>query len=164
MSAATCPTESGPPPDRTLSKRSMAVPPHFGQGWPNFMVPGESDSSGKSRGGLSHRRTRLFQSVRELLAELRDLRRDDDPAIARGRVLAEVVLMVLLRSVERLQRRDFRDDRPSPDSRFEDFRHDLPRGLLLLRRIIEYRRPILRPDVAALSIQRRRVVDREEDP
>src|SRR5207249_2174311 len=37
---ATCPTESGPPPDRTLSKRSMAVPPHLGQGWPNFMVQG----------------------------------------------------------------------------------------------------------------------------
>src|SRR5438093_10327970 len=125
MSAATCPTESGPPPDRTLSKRSMAVPPHFGR-MAELHGAGKSGSTGKSRGRLSDRRTRLFQSVRELLAELCDLRRDDDPAIARGRVLAEVVLMVLLRSVERLQRREFRDDRPAPDSSFEYLRHDLP--------------------------------------
>src|SRR5256885_5511715 len=139
-------------------------PSTFWAGMAKLHGAAKSGSTGKSRGRLSDRRTRLFQSVRELLAELCDLRRDDDAAIARGRVLAEVVLMVLLRSVERLQRREFRDDRPSPDSRFEDFRHDLPRGLLLLGSVVEGRRPILRPDVASLPVQLGRILDREEDP
>jgi hypothetical protein len=36
-SAAMWPTDRGPPPARTLSKRSIAVRPQFGHGCPNFI-------------------------------------------------------------------------------------------------------------------------------
>src|SRR5439155_19720191 len=50
----------------------------------------------------------LLQSIRKLLAELRELRRDDGATIARGGILAEVVLVVLLPAVERGERSDLR--------------------------------------------------------
>src|SRR5207253_10183501 len=43
---------------------------------------------------------RLLQSIRKLLAELRDLRRDDGAKIGRAHVRAEVVLLVLLPAVD----------------------------------------------------------------
>src|SRR5207244_8502171 len=101
---------------------------------------------------------------RELFAELRDLRGDDGAAVTRRGVLAEVVLMVLLGSVEGLQRRDFGHDRPVPNSGLVDLSDDLPRRLFLLRRGVEDRGSILGADVATLSIQRGRIVDGEEDP
>ena len=71
--------------------------------------------------------------------------------------------MVFLGPVERAERRDLRDDRVAPDFRPVHFRDDLLRGLLLLRRVIKDRGPILRPDVRTLTIEGRRIVDREED-
>src|SRR2546425_11315798 len=56
------------------------------------------------------------------------------------------------------------DAGPPPTPGLEDFRHDLPRRLPLLRRIVKDRGPILGPDVPALPVQGRRVVDGEEDP
>src|SRR6267378_3693309 len=163
--AETCPTASGPPPARTLSKSSIAVAPHLGHGRPDFMII-EAAVRKKKLGwafptwisGL------LLQSVRELLAEFRDFRRDDGATISCGRILAEVILVVLLPAIERGERSHLRHDGSSPDPGFLDFLDDMPRRLLLLRGAGEDRGAVLRPLVRSLSILGGRLVDREEDP
>src|SRR5207245_8603457 len=107
---------------------------------------------------------RLLQSIRELLAELRDLRRNDGATIARGGILAEVVLVVLLPAVERGERSDLRHDGSPPDPGFLDLPDDLLRRLLLFRGVRDDRGAVLRVLVGSLSVQRSRIVDREEDP
>src|SRR5207253_1200804 len=52
---------------------------------------------------------------RELLAELRHLRRHHALAVPLGRVGAEIPLVVVLRLVKVLQRHHLRDDGPRPD-------------------------------------------------
>src|SRR5262245_13258293 len=103
------------------------------------------------------------QQAGELLAELRHLGRDDHLAIALPRVDAEVALMVLLRLVETLERHHLRDDWPWPEARGAQFGDDGLGGRLLLRRVVEDGRSVLRADVGALAVERGRVVDGEED-
>src|SRR5438046_8983908 len=107
---------------------------------------------------------RLLQSIRELLAELHDLRRDDGATIARGRILAEVVLVVLLPAVERGERSHLRHDGSPPDPGFLDLPDDLLCHLLLFRGVREDRGAILRALVGSLSVPRGRIVDLQEGP
>src|SRR5207237_8480438 len=75
----------------------------------------------------------LLQTVRKLLAELRNLRGDDDPAVPGGRILAEVVLVVFLGAVERTGRLDLGADWMPADFCLVHFPDYRPRCLVLLR-------------------------------
>src|SRR5207253_10131410 len=78
-------------------------------------------------------------------------------------ISTEVVAMILLGRIERLERLELRDDGVVPDVlALQLGDHPLGRGLLV-GRVIEDCRTILRADVPTLPVQRRRVVDREED-
>src|SRR5207244_9772220 len=68
---------------------------------------------------------RLLQSIRELLAELRDLRRNDGATIARGGILAEVVLVVRLPAVDRGERSGLCNDWSRLDTGLHDLTDDL---------------------------------------
>src|SRR5437660_2094668 len=107
---------------------------------------------------------RLLQSIRKLLAELRDLRRNDGATIARGGILAEVILVVLLPAVERRERSDLRHDGSPPDPGFLDLPDDLLRRRLLFSGMGGDGGTILRSLVRPLPVQGGRIVDREEDP
>src|SRR5947207_14187158 len=96
---------------------------------------------------------RLVQAFRKLLAELRNLRGDDDPAVPGRRILAEVVLVVFLGAVERTGRLDLGDDRMSPDFVIVHFLADLPRHLLLLRGMIEVCGSVLRTAIRSLTAE-----------
>ena len=71
--------------------------------------------------------------------------------------------MVFLGAVERTGRLDLGDDRMPPDFGLVHFRDDLPRGLLLLRGMIEDRGSVLGPAVRPLAVEGRRIVHGEED-
>src|SRR5207247_11329204 len=92
------------------------------------------------KGSLGLPRTQIglgfLQTVGELLAKLRNLRGDDDPTVSGGRILAELVLVVFLGSVEQTGRLDLGDDRNPPGFGLLHFRDELRRPLSLLRRII----------------------------
>src|SRR2546423_12289815 len=62
-----------------------------------------------------------FQLLKKLLAELCDLRGDDGAAVGLGGVVVEVVLVVVLSRVERLERRDLCDDGRVPETRAVEF-------------------------------------------
>src|SRR5947209_6960275 len=98
-----------------------------------------------------------------MLAELRDLRRDDGAAVGLEGVLLEVVLVVALGRVELRERRDLGDDGRVPDARRRQFCDDLLGGLALRGRVVEDGRAVLTPYVRALAVEGRRVVDGEED-
>src|SRR5918997_215600 len=98
-----------------------------------------------------------------LLAELRDLRRDHDLAIRLVRVVPVVLLVVVLGDVERLERRHLGDYGVVPDALGLDLRDELLGDAALLLVVVEDRGSVLRPDVGALPVQRRGVVDGEEN-
>src|SRR6059058_5770013 len=84
-----------------------------------------------------------FQLLKKMLAELRDLRRDDGAAVGLEGVLLEVVLVVALGRVELRERRDLGDDGRVPDARRREFCDDLLGGLALRGRVVENRASIL---------------------
>src|SRR2546421_1706134 len=105
---------------------------------------------------------RLLQLVEIELADFGHLGRDHRAAVALGGVAAEVVAMVLLRRVERPERLELGHNRIVPHLAGPKLGHDALRRRLLLGRMVENRRAVLRAHVAALTVQRRRVVNREE--
>src|SRR5690606_32548854 len=118
----------------------------------------------RERRGVPARRPRSpLQPLRELLPELRQLRRDHRAAVRLLRVQPVVLAVVLLGGVERVQRRDLGHDRRVPDLLGLQLRDHFLRDPLLLLGMIEDRGAVLRADVGALAVQRRGVVDREED-
>src|SRR5688500_8827355 len=72
-----------------------------------------------------------LQEIHESLAELGNLRADDDRAVRLVRVVAVILLMVVLRRVELVERRDLGDDSALPDPLLLDLADHLF-GLLLL--------------------------------
>src|SRR6266487_4424696 len=94
-----------------------------------FPMGGAQARAPLSAFGCRHRRLQLR---RELLPELRDLRRDDRAAVARRRVLAEVVLVVFLGSIECGQGHELRHERMGPELRVLELSDDLLRGRLLV--------------------------------
>ena len=71
--------------------------------------------------------------------------------------------MIILRRVELRERHDLRDDGRVPDVRAVEFGDDGFGGLALFGRVVEDGGAILRANVRALPVERRRVVDCEED-
>lgn len=98
-----------------------------------------------------------------LRPQLRQLRRNHGQAIPLLGVVAEVALMILFGRAVVGDWRDFGDDRLVPELLAIEFGDHLARGLLLLRRVREDHGAVLRPDVGALAIERRRVVHAKED-
>src|SRR5207244_1681751 len=101
---------------------------------------------------LQHREVVLLEEPDELVGEA--------PA---GLVPGMMVAVVLLGRIEGLERLHFGHDRVVPHVLGCELLDHLLRHGFLLRRVIEDRRPLLRPDVPALTVERGRVVDREED-
>ena len=80
-------------------------------------------------------------------SQLRDFGVDHDLAVGLVPVPSKVLLMVRLGRVEHIEGCDFRDDRIRPNAlRGQLYYHRLC-GLPLLRRVVEDRRSVLRPDV-----------------
>src|SRR5882672_9647270 len=98
---------------------------------------------------------------RERLAELLDLRRDHEHAVTLRRVVPEVLLVIVLRAVVHRRRQHLRHDLVVVVRR--DLRHRLAGNLLLLRRVGEDHRSILRAHVIALAIELGRVVHHEKN-
>jgi hypothetical protein len=98
----------------------------------------------------------------ELLAELGDLGRDDDRAVRLAGISREVLLVVSLRLVERCDVRDLGDDRIFPEFRRRELRAHRLGNPALLGRLGEDHGTVLRADVVALAILRRRIVNREK--
>src|SRR5215207_497621 len=103
-----------------------------------------------------------LQARQIAFARLGHLRRDDHLAVWLVGILLEVILVVRLGWVEPVQRFDLGDEPVPPGARAVDFGDHFPGHALLLGRLVEDRRAILRPDISALSIEGRRIVDREE--
>jgi hypothetical protein len=71
--------------------------------------------------------------------------------------------MVVLGHKELLEPGDLRDDGLVPDALLIEFADQPLCGRLLRLIMIEDRRAILRPHIGTLAIQRRRIMDGEED-
>src|SRR5438876_983170 len=111
----------------------------------------------------SERLSALPHSSGELLAELGQLRSHDISAIGLLGVVAEILLVVILSHVELLRGADLRDDRPAKHLVALQLGNHLLRNLPLLLGVAENGGAVLRPVIAALPVQRGRVVDGEED-
>jgi len=98
----------------------------------------------------------------ELLAKLRHFRRHDELAVGLPAVVGEVLLVVLLRRVECAEGGHLGDDRTRPDPFGVQLGDQVAGDLLLLRRVVEDHRAVLRPHVVALAIQGGRIVNAEE--
>ena len=98
-----------------------------------------------------------------MLAELGDLRGDDDLAVRAVGVQAEVIPVILLGRVEDGERGHLRDDVSLPDGRALDLGDHLAGGRFLGGVPNEDDGPILGPYVVPLAVERRWVVDGEED-
>src|SRR5829696_345596 len=98
-----------------------------------------------------------------LLTELRDLRRDHDLTVRLVPVVPVVLLVVVLGHVVGVERRHLGDDGVVPDALRLEIRDHLFGDAPLVLVVVEDRRPVLRPDVRALPVQRRGVVDGEVD-
>ncbi len=77
-------------------------------------------------------------------------------------MLTQVVLVVLLSAIPGRSGFDARGNRTLPAPRRGDTRDDTFRDRLLLLRLRKDRRAVLRPDVVALAIERRGVVQAEK--
>ena len=77
-------------------------------------------------------------------------------------MLAKVVLVIILSAVPRRGWLDARSDWTFPTSRRVDTRDDTFRDLPLLLSLRKYRRAVLRSDVVALAVERRRIMKPEE--
>src|SRR3954466_713383 len=104
----------------------------------------------------------LLEAVEMLLAELGHLGRDHQQAVGLEAVVPEILLVVLLGRVERLEWRHLGDDRARPDPIGVQPGDRLLGGCLLVGRVIEDSRTVLRARVRALPVQRRGIVDGEE--
>ena len=71
--------------------------------------------------------------------------------------------MIVLSTIERTERRYLRNDGRIPDSARIQFCDHLLGDALLLWGVVEDRRAVLRSDVRSLPVQRRGIVDGEED-
>src|SRR5918998_5119051 len=121
-------------------------------------TPGSSPRSrSASRAGLR------LEPFEVLLAELRDLRRDHDLAVRLVLVVPVVLLVVVLGDVEPLERRNLGDYGVVPEALGLQLRDELLGDAALVLVVVEDGGAVLRPDVRALPIQRRGVVDGEED-
>src|SRR5262245_12411814 len=89
--------------------------------------------------------------------------RADEMARVPVRVLLEVVLMLGLRLPERAGGHDFGHDLPRPAARRVDLGERLLGDAPLLVVEVEDRGAVARPDVVALAVERRRIVDAEEE-
>src|SRR3989475_6769484 len=105
----------------------------------------------------------LFHFLGELLADFYDLRADHGHAVALLRVLGEVLLMIVLGDVEGPGGDDLGDDGVIEDLVLREGSDHVLGDRLLVRRVVEDRRPVLRADVMTLAVERGRIVDREED-
>src|SRR5205809_3839624 len=90
------------------------------------------------------------------------IRADEVAGVAVG-VALEVVLVLGLGLPEVAGRGDLRDDLAGPAAGCFDVRDRLLGDLPLLVVGVEDRRPIARPDVVALTVQRGRIMDLEEE-
>jgi len=97
-----------------------------------------------------------------MLAKFRDLGRDDDRAIRLGGIAREIFLMVALSLEERRLVGDLRDDRVLPQLRRRQFGAHRFRSRALLGRLAEDHGAVLGPDIVALAVLRRRIVNREK--
>lgn len=98
-----------------------------------------------------------------MLAELYHLRRDDRHAVGLMGIIGKIFLMVIFRHVELRERRDLGDDGIRPQTRLGQFADDRL-GVRALRFVVEEDcRAVLRPHVRALTVERGRVMDGEED-
>ena len=96
-------------------------------------------------------------------AQLRDFRRDHRGAVRRFGIARVVLRVLLFGRIEGRERRELRDDRGVPHAFLRQV-GDLVLGCFALRRrVVEDFRPVPLADVAALTVERRRIVDREED-
>ena len=103
----------------------------------------------------------LLELFEELLAKLSHFGLNDNLAVGLTAVACEVVLVVILGSIEYVKGRNLCHNRILPDSGGFDFADHLFSHLLLLRRMIEDDRPILSADIGALTVERGRIVNRE---
>src|SRR5258708_40312399 len=93
-----------------------------------------------------------LQLLKIVLAELRHLRLDDYTAVGLIAVISEILLMIIFSRIKHGQRRNLRDDRIVPQMLFVQFSDGLLGNRLLLRRVIEDRRAILRASIIALTV------------
>ncbi len=107
-------------------------------------------------------RVPALQSVGMGFPELRDFRRNDVRAVRLSSVALEIVLVMGFRGIKRRGIGDFRDDGIPPEPLRGQLGDDGLRVGALLRCLAENDRPILRTDIVALPIARRRVVEGEE--
>ena len=105
----------------------------------------------------------MFQPGGILFSKLGNLRFDDHSAIALLRILPEIVLVIVLRLVESLQRDNLCHNGGAPDAGcLEVLNHSLCRFSLVLA-VAQDDRAILRSHVCALPIGGRWVMDGEKD-
>src|SRR5882672_5898425 len=114
--------------------------------------------------GVAHQCGLLDVTIRKDLLQVLDLRDVVEGNIGLVRVQRQVVLVIVLRRIERLQRADLGHDRLLVDLGGVELGDIGLRHLLLLVIGGEDRRAILRAGVGALAVQLGRVVhDREKD-
>src|SRR5204863_9965240 len=121
------------------------------------------------RGKTAVRRQTHRSPATELLGRCRcrplrknPVRADEMAGVAVG-VLLEVVLMLGLGLPERARRGDFRHDLPGPAPPRLDLGNRLLGDAALFLVAVEDRRAVARPEVVALPVERRRIVDAEEE-
>ena len=98
-----------------------------------------------------------------MLAKFRDLGCDHRLTIRLTRVGSEVALVIILRPIEFLQRCHLGHDGAVPNLLGVKVRDQSFCDLLLLRRLIKNRGTILGAHIMPLSIERRGIVNDEED-
>src|SRR5947209_13265576 len=84
-----------------------------------------------------------FQFCGKLLAELGDLGRDHGHAVTLPGIVAEVLLMIILGTVERRRRRDFRNNGLVPDLGSIQFLDAFLGDTFLFRTMVKNRRAVL---------------------
>ena len=99
-----------------------------------------------------------------MASELRDLRCDYDAAISLVRIIHEILLMIFFCLIKLLKWRKLSHQRIIINVLGGDLLQDLFRRLLLIFVVIEYNRPVLRPDIVPLPVKRSWVVYGEEYP
>src|SRR4051794_28452838 len=102
-----------------------------------------------------------LEPIEVLLTELCHFGRDHDLAVRLPLVTPEILLMVVLGTIEGARRRYLRNDRVVPDTRLLQFGDHLLGDALLLRRVVEDHRAVLRSYVRALTVQSGGIVDGE---
>jgi len=100
--------------------------------------------------------------LQKLLPEFGDLRRDHGLTVRLTRVVGEVILVVPFRRIECRERLDLGHDRIVVQLLRLHLGDGFARNPRLVIRVREDDGAILRADVAALTILRRRIVNREE--